>query len=79
MDRLLVGRDHLAGDYSYADIAFFMAQFFAARMAVPLNSASWPHLAAWRLRIAQRQAVRRVVDAMSGFLLRANRPVPTYV
>lgn len=79
MDRLLADRDHLAGDYSYADIAFFMAQFFAARMAVPMSSASWPHLAAWRLRIAQRRAVRRVIDAMIDFLRGASRPVPTYV
>jgi glutathione S-transferase len=77
MDRLLADRDHLAGGYSYADIAFFMAQFFAARMAVPMTS-SWPHLSAWRVRVAQRPAVRRVIDAMGTFLRRSNRPLPTY-
>ena len=33
MDRLLADRDFLAGPYSFADIAFYMAQFFADRMS----------------------------------------------
>src|ERR1700688_1079428 len=28
----LAGRDYFAGEYTYADIAFFMAQLFAARL-----------------------------------------------
>lgn len=77
MDRVLEGRDHLAGTYSYADIAFYMAQFFAARMAVPMTSAL-PHLSGWRVRVGQRPAVRRVVDAMSEFLRGEGRPVPEF-
>ena len=36
MDERLAQREWLAGDYGYADIAFFMAQLFAARMAAPM-------------------------------------------
>jgi len=77
MDRVLESRDYLAGTYSYADIAFYMAQFFAARMAAPMTSAL-PHLSAWRVRVGQRPAVRRVVDVMSDFLRREGRPVPDF-
>lgn len=77
MNGLLAARDHLAGTFSYADIAFYMAQFFAARMGVPMTSAL-PHLSAWRVRMSGRVAVERVVGAMSAFLRQANRPAPTF-
>jgi glutathione S-transferase len=77
MDALLAARDYLAGPYTCADIAFYMAQFFAARMGVPMSSAS-PHLSAWRVRVGGRPAVARVVDAMIAFLRRSNRPVPVF-
>ncbi len=77
MDTLLDGRDYLAEPYSYADIAFYMAQFFAARMGAPMTSA-FPHLSAWRIRVGERPAVARVVGAMSDFLRRSNRPVPVF-
>src|SRR5216683_5490320 len=32
LERTMDGRQWLAGDYSYADIAFYMAQLFGARM-----------------------------------------------
>ena len=38
MNDVLVDREHLAGQYSYADIAFYMAQFFAARHTVPIRA-----------------------------------------
>ena len=39
MERTLGGRQWLAGSYSYADIAFYMAQLFGARMAAPMDGA----------------------------------------
>jgi glutathione S-transferase len=77
MNRMLADRDHLAGPYSYADIAFFMAQFFAARMGVPMPSAL-PHLAGWRVRVSQRPAVQHVIGAMEEFLRRSGMPLPVY-
>ena len=77
IDRLLENREYLAGSYSYADIAFFMAQFFAARMAAPMP-VSLSHLLAWRGRVARRPAVRRVIDPMADFLRQVGRPVPAF-
>jgi glutathione S-transferase len=73
----LAGGDYLAGDYSYADIAFYMAQFFAARHTVPMTAAH-PRLLAWRKRVAARPAVRPVIEAMAAYLRRIDRPVPDF-
>lgn len=74
---LLVNREYLAGMYSYADIAFYMAQFFAARHTVPMK-ASHTHLLAWRQRMASRPAVRLVIDRMAEYLRSIDYPVPPY-
>jgi glutathione S-transferase len=76
-DYLLVNREYLAGMYSYADIAFYMAQFFAARHTVPMK-ASHTQLLAWRQRMASRQAVRLVIDRMAEYLRGIDYPVPPY-
>ncbi len=65
------------GAYSYADIAFYMAQFFAARHTVPM-SAAHPRLLAWRKRVAERPAVRPVIGAMAAYLRSIGRPVPDF-
>src|SRR5215468_3215785 len=57
------GRQWLAGDYSYADIAFYMAQLFGARMTAPMTEAH-PRLQAWRERMSARPAVAKVASAM---------------
>jgi len=77
MERRLGDGDWLAGPYTYADIAFFMAQFFAARHAVPMTAAH-PRLAAWRRRMAGRAAVARVYEAMCAYLRSIGYPVPDY-
>ena len=43
MEALLADRDYLGGEFGYADIAFYMAQFFAARHTVPMSSAHPRH------------------------------------
>ena len=73
----LADRPYLAGDYSYADIAFYMAQFFAARHTVPM-SAEHLRLLAWRQRMAERPAVRPVIGAMAAYLRSIERPVPDF-
>lgn len=67
MERQLDGREFLAGVYSYADIAFFMAQVFASFLGARCG-AEHPRLDAWRERVAARSAVRPVVGAMSEYL-----------
>ena len=77
MELLLTGQKFFAGDATYADIAFYMAQFFAARHTVPM-SAAHPNLLAWRRRMAQRPAVKPVIGAMTGYLRSIGLPVPDF-
>jgi len=78
LDRLLADRDYLAGPYSYADIAFYMAHVFADRKGAGMTEAT-PRLVAWRDRIGARDAVREVVGAMMGFLASEGRAGPTFL
>jgi len=75
LDRLLRGRDYIADGFSYADIAFYMAQFFAARHTVPMT-AEHSNLLAWRERMIGRPAVRAVVAEMASYLRGQGRMVP---
>jgi glutathione S-transferase len=77
MEAQLAGQEYLAGAFSYADIAFYMAQFFAARHTVPLTD-DHVNLLAWRSRMASRPAVRPVIDRMAGYLRSIDYPVPPY-
>jgi len=75
---LLADRDYLAGDFSFADIAFFMAQLFGERLGAPLDD-SMPRLAAWRSRMTGRASVRAVVTPMAAFLAANGRFVPAFM
>jgi glutathione S-transferase len=77
MELSLTGHSYLAGAFTYADIAFYMAQFFAARHTVPM-AASYPNLLAWRSRVAQRPAVKPVIGAMVNYLRSVGLPVPEF-
>src|SRR5215831_6391113 len=63
MEQILNDKEWLAGSYSYADIAFWMAQLFGERMGAPMTEAH-PRLKAWRGRMGARPAVRQVAGAM---------------
>ncbi|MES2688640.1 MAG: glutathione S-transferase family protein [Pseudomonadota bacterium] len=78
MEELLQGRDWLAGSYSFADIAFYMAQLFGARMGAPMGSDT-PRLLAWRERMSARPAVRHVAGAMGRYLLSQDRVLPEFL
>lgn len=78
MERTLGAEDWFAADYSYADIAFFMASLFGERHGVPITAAT-PRLLDWRERMTQRPAVRTVVKAMADWLKAAGRPVPAFI
>jgi glutathione S-transferase len=78
MDRLLTHQKWLAGDYSFADIAFYMAALFGERQGAPLTDAV-PNLLEWRERMTRRPAVRSVVSAMAQWLTMAGRPIPSFM
>jgi glutathione S-transferase len=68
----------LAGNYSYADIAFYMAQLFGERMGAPMTDAH-PRLQEWRERMSARPAVRQVAGAMGRYLLSQGRKLPAFL
>ncbi|MCW0231985.1 MAG: glutathione S-transferase family protein [Ferrovibrio sp.] len=73
------GRPWLAGaDFSYADIAFYMAQIFGDRMGAPIPAAH-ARLMTWRGRTGERRSVRQVAGAMARYLLSQNRRVPDFM
>ena len=78
MELALGPREWLAGSYSYADIAFYMAQVFSERMGAPMTGAT-PRLLQWRDRMTERPAVARVAGAMVRYLVSEGRQVPTFV
>jgi glutathione S-transferase len=78
MEKELASMDWLAGSYSYADIAFYMAQIFGDRMGAPMTGAH-PKLQAWRDRMSARPAVRKVAGAMGQYLLSQGRKLPAFL
>jgi glutathione S-transferase len=78
MEAAIGDKPFLAGDFSYADIAFYMAQIFGVRMGAPITEAQ-PQLLAWRERMGQRAAVRQVAGAMGAYLVGQGRPIPPFL
>jgi glutathione S-transferase len=77
-EKVLGDREWLAGSYSYADIAFYMAQLFGERMGTPMTDAQ-PKLQRWRDRMGERPAVRQVAGAMGRYLLSQGRKLPAFL
>lgn len=78
MEAQLQGRQWLAGGYSFADIAFYMAALFGERQGAPLGPQT-PLLLEWRERMTRRPAVATVAGAMGRWLASAGRPVPAFL
>ena len=76
--RLADGRAYLLGDFSYADIAFYMAALFGERQGATVTPAT-ARLIAWRDRMSDRESVRTVAGAMARWLLGARRPLPPFM
>ncbi|MFN7634180.1 MAG: glutathione S-transferase family protein [Acetobacteraceae bacterium] len=75
LDRRLADVEHLAGDYSIADIAAFP---FVARLGwARLDRTEYPHLSRWHDRLAARPAVRRGVAVPHGVRLDDTPFTPT--
>jgi glutathione S-transferase len=72
------GRPYLAGEFSYADIAFYMVQFFADRLGASIPD-DVGHLLAWRARMTARPAVRQVATAMVRLLVSVGGRKPNFV
>lgn len=72
------GRDYLLGDYTYADIAFFMAQLFGERHGAVMGSDMQP-LLVWRHRIAHRSAVKPIMLRFAQYLQTHQRSVPVFL
>ncbi len=78
MEVRLALHDYLAGPYSYADIGFFMAQFYGERKGALMGEAT-PRLLDWRKRVLARPAVATVIGRMGAWLKSEGRPVPDYL
>jgi glutathione S-transferase len=78
VDASLLDRDYLATDFTYADIAFYMAQTFAARMGAPMTAAT-PRLLKWRERLSQRPAVRQVLRQFADALVQYRLQIPDFI
>jgi len=76
--RLADDRAWLLGEFSYADIAFYMAALFGERQGATLTQDT-PRLLAWRDRMSRREPVRKVAAAMARWLLGAGRPLPPFM
>jgi glutathione S-transferase len=78
MEARLKTRDYLAGPFTFADIGFFMAQFYGERKGAVMGAAT-PRLLDWRKRVLVRPAVREVVGRVGAWLASEGRPVPAYL
>ena len=68
-------KEYLAGPFTYADIAFYMAQFFAGFLGKPIP-ATLTGLQAWRRRVGARESVAAVAGKMSDYLTSNGVRVP---
>ena len=75
MDARLASQEFIAEGYSYADIAFFTASYFASFLGGAPDPAL-SHLAGWRKRIAARPAVAAIVKDVADYLAANRLPVP---
>lgn len=78
MERQLEHRSFLAGSFSYADIAFFMAQVFGERMGARMTEAT-PRLIDWRDSMSRRPSVKQAIKPLVEFLVEKKSPVPGFL
>ncbi|MCZ6502094.1 MAG: glutathione S-transferase family protein [Gammaproteobacteria bacterium] len=67
MNDRLKDNDYLVGDFSYADIAFFVALYFSRFLKVRIPE-ELTHLFAWRARMTKRDSVYQVMSTMGAFI-----------
>jgi glutathione S-transferase len=74
----LANQSYLVGSFSYADIAFFMAELFAVVLGAKPEPTT-PRLNVWRRLMARRPAVRDVVVPMVGYMSERGMPCPDFI
>jgi glutathione S-transferase len=67
MNEVLMRQDYLAGNFSYADIALYMAHYFALFLGAPTPS-EHTRFIDWQRRVGDRESVQRVIRPMKEFL-----------
>jgi len=67
VERRLTRDAYVEGELSYADIAFFTAEFWARMVGAPAPE-SLAALAAWRERLAPRESIRTVLGRAARYL-----------
>ena len=78
MESRLATQAFLAGEFSFADIALFMAVVYGERLGAPLTVET-PKLAAWRDAMARRSSVLPVMQRLVAYLYANNRFVPDFL
>lgn len=78
LERRLADHDYLVDAFSYADIAFFMAELFAVVLGAEPRRDT-PRLNAWRRGMARRPAVRDVVVPMARYMSERGMPCPDFI
>jgi glutathione S-transferase len=73
----LAGKPFLAETYSYADVAFFMAHYFAVLLRADLQPRH-ERIDAWRRRVLARPAVHGVIRAVNAFISANRLPPPAF-
>jgi glutathione S-transferase len=73
-----IAGEYLKSSFTYADIAFLMAQFFGERMGAKM-SVSTPKIYAWRERMHSRISVRKVILPMLHYLRSLGKPCPDHL
>jgi glutathione S-transferase len=78
IDAQLATCEYLAGEFSFADIAFYMAQLFGERLGAPLDGCT-PNLIAWRERLTARSSIAAVMKQLVAYLVANGRSVPEFI
>lgn len=78
MEQVIGTGAFLCDTFSYADIAFYMAQLFAGRLGAPMSPRT-PRLLGWRDRMTSRTSVTTALAPLVNFLCANGRPVPDYL
>lgn len=78
MEKRLENQPFLVGQFSYADIAFFMAHLFADRMGCSLKDET-PKLIDWRNRMAARVSIQDTLKPMQAYLKSVSRYFPDWI
>lgn len=74
----LSGKEYLADQFTYADVALIAAHYFAVFMGAEL-APSHERLNHWRRRVSARSSVNRVLSSLSEFLTANGLNAPAFL